>query len=249
MALIKHAESGLIAREAIVLDLGDLQRQGDELRARAEADAAQIIKDAEREAKRLITEAKDQGYDDGRVQGLEEGRRAGFESGRNAAFEEQCASLQKIVSAWTEALDDFISSRDALLRDAREDVVRLAVRLGERVLKREIVCDRDSAARQLEAALELVLEPTTLRIELNPKDRDAVSEALPGLLARFAPTAHAEVIDSDAIERGACRLRADAGVIDAGIASQMSRLADELLPSAHDARWNDAPREQPDDAE
>lgn len=248
MALIKHAESDTIARDAVVLDLGDLQRQGDELRARAERDAAAIIENAEKEAERLITDAKNQGYGDGHSTGLEEGRRAGFEAGRNGAFEEQCASLQKIVSAWTDALESFIERRDAMLRDARADVVRLAVRLGERVLKREIRHDKESAARQLEAALDLVLEPTALRIELNPADRDAVSEALPGLLARFAPTAHAEIVDSPTIERGGCRLRTDAGMIDAGITSQIRRVADELLASNSKERWENAPDEADESA-
>lgn len=237
MALIKHAESGLIARDAVVLDLGDLHRQGEELRAKAQRDAEAIIADAEREAARLIEEAKARGFEEGQQAGIDQGRNAGFEAGRNAAFEEQYLSLQRVVTSWGEALETFVAARDALLRDAREDVLELGVRVGERVLRREIEHDRGAAARQLEAALDLALSATSLRIEICAGDLDAVTESLPGLLGKFAGTPHAEVIEAPDIEPGGCRVRTEAGVIDAQINGQLDRLVSELLSAGGSQRW------------
>ncbi len=237
MALIKHAESGLIARDAVVLDLGDLHRQGEALRARAQRDAEAIIEEAEREAARLIEQAKTNGFEDGYQTGIEQGRNAGFEAGRNAAFEEQCGTLQRVVGSWSEALVAFHDARDALLRDAREDVLELAVRIAERVLRREIEHDRESAARQLKAALDLALSATSLRVEICHGDLDAVTEALPGLLGKFAGSPHAEVIESHDIEPGGCRVRTESGVIDAGISGQLDRLVSELLSADGSRRW------------
>ncbi len=243
MALIKHAESGSIARDAVVLDLGDLQRQGEALREKSEREARGIIEEAEREAKRLIEESNARGFEEGKAAGEEAGKKAGFEAGRNDAFDAHSKELRAITTAWSGALDEFIAARDGLLRDARRDVLELAVRLGERVVRREIENDRESAARQLGAALELVTAATRLRIEINGKDRDAVTQALPGLLGKFVATAHAEVVENAEIGGGGCRVRTDAGVIDAGISEQIERLAGELLNAGSSERWADGDEE------
>ncbi len=237
MALIKNAQAGTMARDAVVLDLGDLYRQGEVIRAEARDEARRLVENAGVEADKIIEDGMARGFEEGRVAGMEQGRAAGFEAGRNEAFEEQFTRLQTLITGWTGALEVFLESRESLVRDARQDILELAVRVAERVLKREIEHDTGSAARQLEAVLALVLQPSTLRVEINVKDRDAVAAALPGLLATFATTPHAEVLDAADVSPGGCRVRTESGMIDAEIETQLDRLVDELLSCGASARW------------
>jgi len=251
VALIKNAEAQAIARDAVVLDLGDLQRQADELRARAQNEADAILQNAKRGAQTLIDDATARGFEEGRQKGLEQGRQAGFEAGREAAYEENEQALASLLERWDVALRDFSEARDGLLRDAREDVLELAIRLGERVLRREIKNDRACAARQLESALELATSATRLRVEVSKGDLDAVVEALPELLTKFSLSEHTEVVEAEGVEAGGCRVRSEAGEIDASITWQIDRLADELRSAGRPERWPEsggASEPPPDDS-
>ncbi len=248
MAVIKQADSGSIARNAVVLDLGDLQREADRLREKAEAEARATRERATREADRIIEEAMERGFEEGRRAGAEQGRSAGFEAGRNEAFEQQCSALSSLIEQWTRALNDFNDARDRLLRDARQDVLELALRLGERIVRREIEGDRDAAARQLEAALELALAPTALHVEVSPKDQERIAEILPGLVASLAKSPHAEVVESDRVAPGGVRVRTDSGSIDATIEEQLRRITAALRPAGESPRWPEAPPEKDEDA-
>ena len=237
--MIKHAQSRQIARDAVVLDLGDLRRQADRLRERAEAEAEAIRSAAAVEADRIIEEAMQRGFDEGKRAGAEQGRAAGYEAGRNEAYEVQFATLRSLVEKWGEALETFEGARDRLLREARQDVLELAVRLAERVLKRELPADRGAAARQLSAVLDLAIDASALRVDINPGDEAAVSDALPGLLASLGRSAHAEIALCSDVEPGGCRVHTGSGAIDASIHEQMRRLIDDMLPAGRSARWSE----------
>jgi flagellar biosynthesis/type III secretory pathway protein FliH len=247
VAVIKQADSGSIARDAVVLDLGDLQREADRLREKAQAEARAIREKASREADRIIEEAMERGFEEGRKAGAEQGRSAGFEAGRNEAFEQQTSALAALAEQWARALNDFNETRDRLLRDARQDVLELAVRLGERVLRREIEGDRDAATRQLEAALELVLAPTALHVEVSPQDQERIAEILPSLVASLAKSPHAEVVESERVQPGGVRVRTDSGAIDATVEEQLRRISAALRPAGPSPRWPDSTPSEDED--
>ena len=259
MAVVKDARVGELTRDAIVLDLGDLRRQGDVIRAKATEDATRIIQRAEVEAMKLVAEAKKRGYTEGHAAGREQGLAAGHDEGRHEAFEEAGEQLRGLIASWAEALDVFVNQRDQMLRDARHDVVQLAVKIGELIIKDRVEHDAGAAVRQLEDALSLIMEPTTLRIEVSAADDALVSEALPGLLAAMATSPHTDVLANSAVERGGCVVRTGAGAIDARIGEQIRRLTAALLPAGPSPRWpepgesvstnNDAPPADPPAAE
>jgi len=125
MAVVKNGHAGNLIKDAIVLDLGDLRRQGDEMVQQARAQAQSILDDAEAEARRRIDEAADKGREQGlaesRAEGLEEGRRAGREEALAAAGEQ----LERLTTGWTDALNSWTEHGGRMLLEAREDVLAL----------------------------------------------------------------------------------------------------------------------------
>ena len=82
MPILKQTQTAGAMKDAVVLDLGDLGRQAARLRMQAEAQAANIITDAEKKAAQLVENASGQGFEQGRAEGLEQGTREGLEQGR-----------------------------------------------------------------------------------------------------------------------------------------------------------------------
>lgn len=242
MALIKQANARDLARDAIVLDLGDLQRQGDMLVSQARARADAIIAEARAERQRILAGASEQGHAEGLAVGRAAGYEAGLEAGRAAALTEFKDKLAGLDAAWSAAAESFNNSRELLLRSAQRDVLRVAVRIAERVTKRVIRIDPAVAAAQLEAVLAVVVRPTRLTVRIHPDDRPTVEAALPQLAAIFTAARHVDLVDDPSLTRGSCvavtrppgASDADGGLggeIDASISTQLERIAEALLPA------------------
>ena len=239
MALIRNSSASTIAREAIVLDLGDLREQGERMVRSARAEAERIIAAAHTERARIITGASEQGQVEGYASGLETGRAEGREQAAAGAMTEYRERLAKIEQAWTGALSEFESSREDLVQGALRDIVRLATTIAERVTKRIIKLDPNVVEGQLAAVLAVIVRPTELVIRVHPEDRPGVTRALPALMAAMPAIRHVEIVDDPRVERGGCiattRASADSGEagggeIDASISTQLDRLVETLLP-------------------
>jgi flagellar assembly protein FliH len=242
MALIKQANARDLARDAIVLDLGDLQRQAGEIVTNAKAQAATIAAQARADRDRIICGAEETGRAQGFAAGKQDGHQAGFAEGRAAAIAEMKERLGKLETAWAAALESFQASRDDMLRLSQRDVLRLALGVAERVTKRVVAADPQVVVSQLEAVLAVIVRPTELSVRIHPDDREVLAAALPQLTARFSQARHIELVDDPSVGVGSCVGSTRAvgpganggamcpGEIDASIHTQLTRIVEVLLP-------------------
>jgi len=217
--------------DAIVLDLGDLKRQGDEMLDRARREAERIVEEARRERERLIEGAAEkgraEGFERGRVEGLEQGRA----EGKAEAMAQHSPELNELIDRWTEALAQFENDRSILLSRAMDNVVLFAVEFAKRITKRAVGESGESAKRQLKAALGTVLNPTRIVIRVHPDDRQVIDDALPELMSCLDGLEHAELLTDPELTPGSCVLRSGAQEVDADIQRQIDRLVETVLPA------------------
>lgn len=229
--MIRRADQNTAARAALALDLGDLFRQGEAIKQAARDQAEAILASARVERDRLLAGGASEGKAQGLAKGLEEGRAKGLAEGKAAALAEHRAALEALQKSWTESLASFESLRDRLLIEARQDVLRLALLIAERVTHRAIRAEDGVVADQMAAVLALVSRPTRLVIAVHPDDLARAEEALPGLIQRFRNAGSAELVPDPALMRGSCIARAEGGAsIDASIETQLDRIASTLMP-------------------
>ena len=246
MGLIKSANSTDFARNAVVLDLGDLYRQGQTMLAEAERRAAGVRDAGEAERARLIGDAAAVGHAAGFAEGRAEGVEAGTREGREAGLVEHRAGLLKLEAAWVAALDSFLEERSRLMAEAKIEVVALAAAIATAVIKKQVEMDASIAAAQLEQVLAAVMRPSRLVVCIHPDDRDSIGGSLPTLLTRFDAVEHVELVEDASIGRGSCVARlgeptrgagaaalttsVGGGEIDASIRTQTMRIVELLLP-------------------
>ena len=233
MAVIKRANADEANRQAVVLDLGDIARQAELLRERAQARADRIIAQAETERERLISD----GYETGRARGYDEGFTEGLGQGRRQGREEATVrarkQLDEIERAWNGALDDFANHRHHLLVECKQDVLKLALKIAQTVVHRQIMVDDRVVLTQIEHALKLVGRSTRISVAVNPEDGDLVREMLPTISARLGAIEHVTCDLDPSVAAGGCIVRtAEGGEIDATIQTQISRIAQTLIPDA-----------------
>lgn len=244
MALIKNSNAAQMAREAIVLDLGDLSRQAEVILRVARAKGEQIVEAARAERERLISDARAVGKAEGLAEGLAEGHRVGVEQGRAAAVQEHRAAIAALNTGWMNGLGVFVEARERMLAEAKRDVLALALGIAEKVTKRVIESDQGVVAAQMEAVLNLVLRPTRLQVKVNPSDRSTIEAALPALVAQYGHAEHVQIVDDATLARGSCVAKladgsgtggvnsggVSGGSIDASIDTQLNRIVEALLP-------------------
>lgn len=208
------------------LDLGDLAREGEKLldAARRESGAVRARALEEREA--LLAEARREGLAQGHAEGVAAGRREGLEQGHEAALAERRAALEQLELEWGAALKDLTAKREAILAEARERVLTLAMAIASGVLRRAVEAGDGVVLEQVRAVLEQVGGRLGATLDVNPADRALVARALPAICRELGSGGAVELRDAAELGRGSCRVvMAGGGEISGELRVQVERIA------------------------
>jgi flagellar biosynthesis/type III secretory pathway protein FliH len=230
MPLLKEHNAGAVAHEAIVLDLGDLRKQAEQLKADARAEAERIVAEARAEAERLTADADQRGYEQGYERGHAEGVQAGRAAGREEAVAATSEQFNDLHRKWSAAIEPWEAGRAEMLDEVRHSLHAFAVLFAEKVAKRTPRVEPVAVVDQVEAALQQISRPADAKVRLHPEDRPLVEEAAPGLLREIENARRIELVEDAAVERGGCIVSYGRGRIDATIDGQLDRIVETLLP-------------------
>lgn len=231
MPVVTRTAAASLLKEAIVLDLGDLTRQGEQIVAAAQAKAAQIVAQAQQEARKQAEEIREEALRDAKAQGLEEGLAEGRKKGHAEALAQSRATLEALQERWSQLAAQWEENRATAEREARQGVLELGLALGEKLVQRIIEVDPTVIVDQLGAALEHVLKPLEVTVLIHPGDRPVLEEAMPGMMAQFPHLKGIHLKDEESVGRGGCKLRFGQGAIDATVETQLRRIVELLLPA------------------
>ena len=177
----------------------------------ARAEARRIIEEAEREAEALRERAE----------------AAALEL-REAAYRE---GLEAALAELNEHLLDARERRDNALAGAERDLLRLAVKLAEKIIGCEIAQDEATLAEIVASALRNARQHEMLTVRVNPADMPAVQARR----ERLDPTGRARFLDLVAdprVAHGGCVIESESGTIDAQLDVQLGVLERALLARA-----------------
>lgn len=232
MPLIKAQQAERVTDDAIVLDLGDLHRQGEQLKSRAKQIASDILREAQDQARQMTAEASEsgqkQGYDAGYAQGLAEGRQAGADE----ALQQHKQQFEALSQTWATALDQWNASREHMMVEARQQLLHLACDLARRIVHRLPQIDPAVIEDQLAAAVGHVTHPSDMMIRIHPEDRPRVEQVWPKIAKRLNDQPHVQWIEDDQLTRGGCIVKQQAGEVDATLEVQLQRMIELILPDA-----------------
>jgi flagellar assembly protein FliH len=122
------------------------------------------------------------------------------------------------------AVAELAAVRGVLMRRAERDLVRLAVSMAERVLRREVDIDRELLVVMARVAIDRLGEQAAATIHLNPVDLESVTARHAAELGKSV-----ELVADPSVPRGGCVVRSAFGTIDTGIDSQVRELSRALL--------------------
>lgn len=160
-------------------------------------------------------------------QRVREAHAAGVREGE-AAGQRRAAELQPILERLARSIEEISGLRDRLRHEAEQDLVRLALAIARRVLRRELAVDADAIHGLVLGALERLQSQEICRVRVHPAHEAAVNACLRGV----ALSAPIEVLADPSREPGSVVFETGRGSLDASVESQLQEiergLADRL---------------------
>ena len=151
------------------------------------------------------------------AKGYAEGERGG----QQAATQRNEAMLRRLVAT----IEEIASVRAGMMRKTERELVRLAVAMAERIVRREVDADAELLAGMARTAIDRLGQDVAATIHLNPEDHTAMMAARNG--APFDGSV--QVVPDPMVGRGGCMVKSAFGTVDAGIDTQIREMSHALL--------------------
>lgn len=151
----------------------------------------------------------------------------GYAKGTKAAEIEGARRLEALRARLTATIADVSNLRPGLMRRAERELVRLAISIAERIVRREIEADPELLLVMARVAIDRLGERAAAVVHLHPDDYAGLTR---GQDARIASL---DLVADPAVPPGGCLIASAAGEIDAGIDAQIRELSRELLGVNH----------------
>jgi len=208
--------------------LRQAQREAAALLARAERMVTQRLAELARKEE-AVNEALEKARADGREAGFQEGYASGYREGFAKGEQEGLASVQELVQAVQSVLEEARKAQRSLEEQAREDVLKLAIAVAEKLVCRELSQDRAAALAILQQMLAKVEGSETARVRL-PREVFALVEARRDAILEPNGTAgcQLEFVPDDALKAGDVLIETDWGLIDGRVQSRWRRIMQGL---------------------
>ena len=152
-------------------------------------------------------------------QHLREAHAAGLREGEAAGQQRAAAELQPVMERLGRCIEEISGLRARLRAEAEEDLVKLALAIARRVLRRELAIDADAVHGLVVAALEKLKAQEICRVRVHPAQESAVLACL-----RQAFTSAIDVVADPACAAGAVVFETERGRLDASVESQLQEI-------------------------
>jgi type III secretion protein L len=178
--------------------------------------------DAVAESRRLILEAET------KVESMRRDAQQAALKARQQAYDEGIeSSLLKLNQDLIEARE----IRESALTQVELDVLRLSVKIAEKIIGRELELDDRTVADIVATALAHARQNEVVTVKINPADAAVVKKHR----ARLDPGGRVRFIDfspDPRVKRGGCLIVTETGTIDAQLSTQLRVLERALLARA-----------------
>jgi flagellar assembly protein FliH len=153
-------------------------------------------------------------------QRVRDARAAGIREGEAAGRKRAAAELEPVLERLARSIEELAGLRAKMRREAEADMLRLALDIARRVLRRELGMDPDALRGVVLAALEKLQGQEVFRVRVHPSHA-----ALVGALLRKSGTAQpVEVIADAARAPGDAIFETERGNLDASVDAQLCEI-------------------------
>ncbi|MGE5569804.1 MAG: FliH/SctL family protein [Rhodospirillales bacterium] len=153
---------------------------------------------------------------------------AGYRKGESDGREQAAASLNPVIEQFVRTVAELSQMRRRLRREAEQDVVKLALAIGRRIVHREMSIDPEAILGVVKAALTKLEGREVDCVRVSPEDAEIVRRHLD----QMGRPGRIEVIGDNRLGRGSAVFETPRGNLDVSVETQLEEiqrgLADRL---------------------
>jgi len=139
---------------------------------------------------------------------------------------EQAERMRRLVQAM---LSGFAQQRRELLVELQPYVVRIAVEVARRIVRRELSADPGLVTRTVESALEQMMSASEITVRVHPLDAQLLRSTISEIVTAPDQAEAIDILPDGAIEPGGCVVESDRGIVDARLRTQFEEMQARLL--------------------
>jgi len=151
---------------------------------------------------------------------IKEAHAAGMQEGEAAGQSRAAAELQPVLERLERSITELAGLRARLRKEAEADLVRLALAIARRILRRELAVDPDALHGLVLGALEKLQGQEICRVRVHP----AHAGVFRACLRQMVAAAPVEVLPDASREVGTVIFETERGNLDASVESQLREI-------------------------
>jgi flagellar assembly protein FliH len=166
--------------------------------------------------------------DDIRRRAEEEGRAAGLLVAEQVLGEKIDHHLATSVCAVEAAVARIQAAQSEWLAHWERTAVHVAVKIAERVIRRQVEQAPEITLTLVREALELASGSAEIQLRMHPDDVETLGQHARRLAAELGRLGKVDLVADPTIAKGGCRVDTSFGAIDQQFSSQLARIENEL---------------------
>ncbi len=167
---------------------------------KARSEAQRIIEEASREADAIREEAREAGREEGK------------------------AEASSRIEEAMETLNQAVKERKKIVHDAESEILRLALKVAEQIIRSEVSLHRDVCLNIVSEAISRISDREQIIVKVNREDAEYLKRYKDRLAGMMDGVKSFSIIEDSAIEPGGCVIETNLGFIDARIATKLKSI-------------------------
>lgn len=194
----------------------------------AETKYEEMINSAYDRAREILTQSKEEGYNEGYDLGYKEGYEKGYNEGKEKS--------DRLIKESLEIKDNYINKRNSLLRDLEKDIIDLVISIYEKVINKKTEEDNELIVSLVLNGIRNLDLTDKLTIISSKDDFNILEIAKDEILAKSSLISELEIKYDMSLNKGDCILETSKGSIDVSLKNQLDEVK-ELLTSILNNEW------------
>ena len=152
----------------------------------------------------------------------------GFQEGEVKGKTDRQQELDQAINRCRELAQSLTRVKQDLVKRCEQSVVRMALALSEKIVRRQLAVDKDNLIAIIREALSRIVDYENIRIRVHPTDHHFVKDSMYRLKDLVDSLENLKIEADESIALGGCVVETKFGDIDATIHSQLEAFAEPL---------------------
>ena len=153
---------------------------------------------------------------------------SGFSEVGEAGREEGRAESSSKIEESLETLNQAVKERKAIIKDSEQEILRLAIKVAEQIVRSEVSMHRDVCLNIVAEAIARVSDREQIIVRANREDAEYLKRYKDRLAGMLDGVKSFSIIEDSNVEPGGCVIETNLGFIDAKISTKIKSIEEAL---------------------